>query len=106
MKKVCLVSMCLLMLLAFVSSAVAATGWRAGKETYKSNCMSCHKRGGEAKRLKLNKWSKARWTKYFNEEKKGKHEDAWGQMTEQEVKDLLKYFHKYAKDDKQVLGCG
>ncbi|WP_321531632.1 cytochrome c [uncultured Desulfuromonas sp.] len=106
MKKTLFVTLCIFCLVAFSSSAFAARGWRAGKKTYKSVCMSCHKRGGEAQRLKLNQWSKAKWTKYFAEEKKGKHEGPWGQLTDEEKDNLLKYFHKYAKDDHTRLGCG
>nr|WP_320050758.1 c-type cytochrome [uncultured Desulfuromonas sp.] len=106
MKKTLFVALCSLCLVAFASSVFAANGWREGKKTYKSVCMSCHKRGGEADRLELNKWSKAKWTKFFAEEKKGKHEEPWGKMTEEEKDNLLKYFQKYAKDEKSLLGCG
>lgn len=106
MKRICTVFVCVLLVVAFSAPAMAAGNWRKGKKVYKSNCMQCHKRGGEAKRLKLNKFSKARWTKYFAEEKKGKHGEAWGEMSEDDKANLLKYFHKYAKDDKKVLGCG
>jgi cytochrome c553 len=106
MKNALLVALCVLCFVAFSSSAFAASGWRAGKETYKNICMSCHKRGGEAERLKLNQWSKAKWTKFFGEDKKGMHEEPWGKMSEKEKDDLLKYFHKYAKDDHTRLGCG
>ncbi|MCD6526380.1 MAG: cytochrome c [Desulfuromonas sp.] len=106
MKRVCMALFCVLLVMVFSVPVMAAGNWRDGKKIYKSNCMSCHKRGGEAKRLKLNKFSKARWTKYFSEEKKGKHTEPWGELTEAQKKNLLKYFHKYAKDDKQILGCG
>ncbi len=100
------VPLCVFCLVVFFTGSVFAASWRDGKKTYKSVCMSCHKRGGEAERLKLNQWSKAKWTKYFSEEKKGKHQEPWGQLTEEEKDNLLKYFHKYAKDDHTRLGCG
>ncbi|OQY18552.1 MAG: hypothetical protein B6I36_06665 [Desulfobacteraceae bacterium 4572_35.1] len=107
MKRVLSVLVAVLFLVAFSSSAFAGANWRAGKKIYKKECMNCHKRGGEAKRLKLNKKTKAGWTKFVNKQQKGSHELLWGELTDAQKKDLLKYFMKYAKDDKSShLGCG
>ena len=106
MKKALFVILCIFCLVAFSGSAFAAKGWRDGKKTYKSVCMSCHKRGGDAERLKLNQWSKAKWSKFFAEEKTGKHEEPWGRFSEEDKDNLLKYFHKFAEDVKKLNGCG
>lgn len=107
MKKTLPVLFGIFLLVAFSSSAVAAGNWRHGKKIFKQDCMSCHKRGGEAKRLKLNNKNKAGWSKFVNTPKAGKHEDLLNGMSDEQKKDLLQYLLKYAKDDNSShLGCG
>ncbi|MDY0189683.1 MAG: cytochrome c [Desulfuromonas sp.] len=93
-------------LVTCTSTVFAAANWRHGKSIYKKDCMNCHKRGGEAKRLRLNSKTKAAWTKFVNAPQKGSHEALWQELTEQQKEDLLKYFTKYAKDNSSLLGCG
>ncbi len=107
MKRIVPVLVFMLVIVFFATSAMAGGNWRKGKKIYKAECMNCHKRGGEAKRLKLNKKTKAEWTKFVNETKKGKHEELLKGLTEVQKENVLKYFLKYAKDDKKShLGCG
>jgi len=108
MKKILSLLIAMLFLITCTSTVFAAGNWRQGKKIFKNECMSCHKRrGGEAKRLKLNKKTKAGWTKFVNSKQKGAHEPLWNELTEAQKEDLLKYFMKYAKDDKSShLGCG
>nr|WP_320116044.1 c-type cytochrome [uncultured Desulfuromonas sp.] len=106
MKKTLFISVCLVYLITFSGSAFAAKGWRDGKKSYKSVCMNCHKRGGEAERLKLTQWSKEKWTNFFAEEKTGRHEEPWGRFSEKDKDNLLEYFHKVSDDVKKLNGCG
>ncbi len=107
MRKVLSLLVAMLFLFTCTSTVYAAGNWRKGKKIYKKDCMSCHKRGGEAKRLRLNGKSKAGWTKFVNSPKKDSHEVLWEELTDQQKENLLKYFMKYAKDDKSShLGCG
>ncbi len=105
MKTVLSVLLCLVLVVVFSGNAMAAGNWRKGKKVYRKECMSCHKRGGEAKRLKLNRRTKNAWAK-FCKTNDDKHAPVWSKLTEKQKKDLLKYLQKYAKDDKQILGCG
>lgn len=107
MKRVLSVLVCTLLVVSFSSNVMAAGNWRKGKKVYKADCMNCHKRGGDAKRLKLNKKTKSGWTKFFKTAKKDHHEEMWSNLTDSQKENLLRYFHKYAKDDKSShLGCG
>ena len=107
MKKTLPVLVAIFLLVSFSSSSIAAGNWRKGKKIFKQDCMSCHKRGGEAKRLKLNKKTKAAWTKFVNKPQTGKHEVLLNGMADKQKHDLLQYLLKYAKDDTSShLGCG
>ncbi|MEA3465978.1 MAG: cytochrome c [Thermodesulfobacteriota bacterium] len=107
MKKILSVLICVLFVASISSNVMAAGNWRKGRRLNRSECRTCHKRGGEAKRLRLNKRTKAEWTKFVNSPKTEYHEELWNELSDVEKKHLLKYFHKYAKDDKSThLGCG
>ena len=105
MRSVLTMIFCILLLVVFSGNVMAAGSWRKGKRVYRSDCMNCHKRGGDAKRLKLNKKSKAAWAKFCKSSDQ-KHAPVWSKLTDKQKTDLLKYLQKYAKDDKQILGCG
>lgn len=107
MKKVLSVLVSVLLVISFSSTVMAAGNWRKGKKSFKAECMNCHKRGGEAKRLKINKKTKAGWTKFFSSGYEADHAALWNKLTDEQREHLIKYFHKYAKDDKAThLGCG
>lgn len=107
MRKVLSLLVAMLFLATCTTTVFAAGDWRKGKDIYKDDCMSCHKRGGDAKKLQLNAKSKAGWTKFVNSPQKGSHEALWKELTDGQKEDLLKYFMKYAKDDNSShLGCG
>lgn len=105
MKKVvaAVLSVSLVMLCA---SSLCAASWRDGKKIYRDVCTNCHSSRGDAPRLQLNERSKAEWSKFFTQKPATVHQEAWKALSEDELKSLEKYFQKYAKDDKQVLGCG
>lgn len=107
MQKVLLVLVGVLLTISFSSPVMAAGNWRQGKKIFKVECMNCHKRGGEADRIKINKKTKTGWSKFFRSDYESNHAALWNELSEDKKEHLLKYFHKYAKDDKaNHLGCG
>lgn len=92
------------LLVIFLSGPVMAAGdWRHGKKIFKVECMNCHKHGGQAERLKIDKKKKAGWTKFINSDYESVHAALSNALTEAEKEDLLSYLHKYSKDDESAL---
>ena len=107
MKKALSVMICVLFVISISNTVLAAGNWRKGKKVYKADCINCHKRGGEAKKLKLNKKTKAQWSEFCDSTQDNTHEELWDELSAKQKENLLKYLHKYSKDNKRSLpGCG
>ncbi|MDY0212435.1 MAG: hypothetical protein RBR06_05475 [Desulfuromonadaceae bacterium] len=106
MKKTFLSFMGLVMLSIFSSSLCVAADWRAGKDTYRTVCSSCHKTRGEAGRLPLDSKTRAEWTAFLAQEPTSIHQNAWKKLDRDDIVSLELYFKKHAKDVKELRGCG
>jgi mono/diheme cytochrome c family protein len=106
MKKILAAVAGLIFILSFTSSALAFGDWKKGKALFKTECTTCHKRGGDAQRLKFNKMTKKEWIAFCNTPDQGTHETLFNGLSAAQREHLLQYFLKYAKEDKPTqLSC-
>jgi cytochrome c5 len=94
-------------LAAFIAtSAFAAEGGnpRKGKHLYKKSCKTCHSSGGEGGEVTPMTKTQAQWDRIF---KKKKHdEEAWNNLSEQDLKDIQQFLYDHAADSPQPQTCG
>ncbi|WP_282756723.1 c-type cytochrome [Desulfuromonas thiophila] len=106
MNKALVTAMVLIVVIFLAGQAMAAADWRKGKKLHRDVCMQCHKSRGAADRLQLNARTKAQWSEFFQSGPTSAHQPVWQKLSTEQLDDLEFYFQKYAKDDKQLLGCG
>ena len=106
MKKIAAAVVSLFLALSFTSSALAFGDWKAGKTLFKTECATCHKRAGDAQRLKFNKMTQKEWIAFCNTPPQRTHETLFNGLNTKQREHLLQYFLKYAKEDKPTqLSC-
>lgn len=97
----------LLTLAALVAvSAFAAEGGnpRKGKHLYKKSCKECHSSGATAGELTPMSKTQAQWDRFF--EKKAHDENAWKDLSEQDLQDIQQFLFDHAADSPQPQTCG
>ena len=96
-----------LALAAFIAtSAVAADGGnpRKGKHLFKKTCKTCHSSGAEGGEVTPMTKTQAQWDRVFNKQKH--NEEAWKDLTEQDLKDIQQFLFDHAADSPQPQTCG
>lgn len=96
-----------LTLAAFIAtSAMAAEGGnpRKGKHLFKKSCKSCHSSGGEGGEVTPMSKTQSQWDRIFD--KKKHDEDAWKDLSEQDLKDIQQFLFDHAADSPQPQTCG
>lgn len=97
----------LLTLAALVAaSAFAAEGGnpRKGKHLYKKSCKECHGSGAAAGELTPMSKTQAQWDRFFD--KKKHDEDAWKNLSGQDLQDIQQFLFDHAADSPQPQTCG
>jgi mono/diheme cytochrome c family protein len=88
------------------TSAMAFEGGnpRKGKHYFKKNCKVCHSEGAAGGNLTPMSKTQKQWDRFFD---KDKHEDTpWGDISEQNLKDIHQFLFDHAADSPQPATCG
>jgi len=99
MKKIVTLVIGALLVICVTGSAIAFGDWKAGKVVYKTECTNCHKRNGDAFRLKIFEVPAIRWFSFCRADTTRKHVDILDKITVEQKQDMLQYLLKYAKED-------
>lgn len=96
----------LLLVAMFTTTALAVDGGnpRKGKHLYKKSCKTCHSAGDEAGELTPMSKTMKQWDRVF--EKKKHDQDAWKDLSEQDLKDINQFLYDFAADSPQPATCG
>ena len=96
-----------LTLAAFIAtSAMAAEGGnpRKGKHLFKKTCKTCHAADGAGGEVTPMTKTQAQWDRLFD--KKKHDEEAWKDLSEQDLKDIQQFLYDHAADSPQPQTCG
>jgi mono/diheme cytochrome c family protein len=106
MKRMIILAAISLLLFCFSSQAMAFGKWKAGKKVFKQNCVTCHKRGGTAPKIKMPDYTQTEWIKFVRDNTSPRHESTLEKITPDSRQDLMQYLLKYAKPDPPtILSC-
>ncbi|MCK4536486.1 MAG: cytochrome c [Desulfuromonadales bacterium] len=90
----------------FTTSVLAADDGnpRKGKHLYKKNCKTCHSVGSEDGELTPMSKTMKQWDRIFA--KKKHDQEAWKNLSEQDLKDVNQFLFDFAADSEQPATCG
>jgi mono/diheme cytochrome c family protein len=90
-----------------VSAVIEGGDANRGRELIKEKCKQCHIQGAEAGTMTPLSKTQQQWDRFV---KKNRHDKiapgTWGQIAEQDLKDILQYIYNHAADSEQPETCG
>ena len=106
--KVCGATLFVFLLTAVLAQAAIEGGdARRGKELAKQKCKSCHITGAEGGTMTPLSKTQRQWERFYS---KGKHNQlapgAWGQISKNELLDIMQFMYEHAADSPQPATCG
>ena len=91
---------------ATVLTAAEGGNSRKGKYLYKKSCKECHSEGSEGGELTPMSKTMKQWDRYF-EKKADEHPgETFGDIPEQDMKDIIQFLYDHAKDSPSPETCG
>jgi len=91
----------------FLGTVILSAGGSDGESLFKSKCGSCHKAGGEGKKVvQASRYPSKRWKRFFDRDKHKRKKDISGLITNDELMKVKEYLMLNAADARKAQEAG